>query len=469
MKVLNLFVLLLCISLGFTACGEDETDESILNEVNNDVNNDGVADDESGSTYNGTMPTMSGEALKFVGKWYGFGPYVASGTSTSRYGLVNGEWEFHNDSTYTWEGHNSYGREYSENGKWRYNEEEKMIITDSPCGFNWQVSDVIDNQWVGTLLSNKTGTFTYIRQDMRVHPDLVRVIDYKNGGFVVVDTIVNFQFNTERFKYGICYGTSSDNDVSSFTKVYANNLYSDFIRDKYGREQYVCDGIYKVEIPNLLANKKYRLCGFLEKSNGEVVYGDVYNALCVIPPQNTIYMGELPDGNGNVRFWANTFVEKEYESNGTTNKYPYNFNRDVNEAITYLSQLGEKWKIPSSDVLSSMFTYSKYGYNKVYEVQGTATGIYSSSASGSVVSKSRINGNQLSLLHLHRGLMSADYIRSPSIIVTYSNSYYGLWWAISNNSVDDGGNVTGVDCYYENLQNSISSYLLPVYETKVIW
>ena len=57
--------------------------------------------DEEGHTSNnqtGTpetiVPDLNKENIPFVGEWSGWGPYRASGTSASKYGLVKGIWKF---------------------------------------------------------------------------------------------------------------------------------------------------------------------------------------------------------------------------------------------------------------------------------------------------------------------------------------------------------------------------------------
>lgn len=108
--------------------------------------------------------TSTDNGQEFVGTWYGRGPYRASGTSYDKFNLVNGTWKFLSDGTYSWSGKNSSGYVYSERGKWHYNVENKMLITDGNCNVIWTINEFSTNQWIGTLMGTVTGTYTYTRQ-----------------------------------------------------------------------------------------------------------------------------------------------------------------------------------------------------------------------------------------------------------------------------------------------------------------
>ncbi len=81
------------------------------------------------------------EARKFIGKWDGYG-----------------YWEFNEDGTCSY----SYNSTY--NGTWKYEKNSKTLITDV-LNWNWQIISISDDQWTGTHLAGKKGTYTYSRVD----------------------------------------------------------------------------------------------------------------------------------------------------------------------------------------------------------------------------------------------------------------------------------------------------------------
>lgn len=339
--------------------------------------NDNDGGDESGNSnggsetnQNGSIKPPMGEAnLPFVGVWNGQGPYLASGVSYTKFGLVAGTWEFHNDSTYFWVGYNSFGYEYSEEGKWHYNSENKMLITDSPCGFIWQVEEIMANSWVGTMLNSKGGTYTYTRKaDKKVSVGDVRVVDYEKCSLIVKDTIVNYDLCTQDLKCGICYGKKSNSDVSTFTKVYANKVYTQVISDHFGSVCAVTKGIYDVKINNLEENEKYRLCGFIEYEDGTTVYSKkIYNAISITPLENSIYLGEEPHyknkntKSGKVHFWAGCLNQEGVFVDLTLGgKAGYFEKEKVAEA---LARLGEGWRLPS------LSDFANFCQPRLYQMQ----------------------------------------------------------------------------------------------------
>lgn len=444
MKILNLFGLLLGITFSLVACSDDE--------INGDAEMGGNSGSEN--TQTSIKPPMEGEGLNLVGSWYGYGPYVASGGNASAYGLVNGIWEFYNDSTYSWIGSNSFGYKYSEKGKWHYSVKNETLTTDSPCGINWKVEEVLESQWVGTLLGAKKGTYTYTRNNIDILPSNIRIVDYKEGGFILKDTLVNYQFNTKEIKCGVCYGTKNNKDISTFKRLYANKIYTDTIYTIYG-VQY--KKVYNVEINLLEENERYQLCSFIEYNDGNIVYGKIYNAICITPPQNTIYLGEVPDKNKKVYFWATKFMAK----NETSTDFTYS------EASEYLSQLGKNWRIPSGTNITGVL--DKYiNYSNEIQILTDEAGRLDY-----IQSKSKINGNKLCLklfgpLPVFAG-SGSSYMRTDDIWISDIKNTQHCSAILYNSERNSAFQAGDIGFYHRRRDTDCTAKILPMYEVTVAW
>lgn len=222
-------------------------------------------------------PDLDEENLPFVGEWSGWGPYHASGTPSSSYGVVKGTWIFYNDGTYRWSGTNSYGYTYNEKGSWRYIPESKLLVTDGSCGLSWAVEEISNGQWVGTI-QGKGGTYIYTKTDDGVEAGSVKVTDYGTNRLSVQSTLSNIRLANQSFKLGVCYGSQNNLEPSTYTKVYADSLDFD-------------TGTFNIDITGL-DNGKYRLRCFIEFGDGTSKYGTEYRAVSIRPSDDFVFLGE---------------------------------------------------------------------------------------------------------------------------------------------------------------------------------
>lgn len=242
------FLCLSCLcGLVFVSCGkEDEMSPE------GELPGQGEVENESGGEV--VKPNLDEESLKFVGVWQGMGPYSVNYQS---YGLVDGTWSFKNDSTYSYIGYNSYGYSYSETGKWRYNTENKMLITDSHLGFVWQILELRDDAWLGTLLNEEGGTYNYTRKNSSVAIHTGQIWDINPSDITVSYTLSNIEYTTEGYKYGVCISTDRSLP-DGMTNYYYEDAHSE-------------DTL--IQIPNLVLNTTYYYSAVID-INGRKVYGD---------------------------------------------------------------------------------------------------------------------------------------------------------------------------------------------------
>ena len=240
----------------------------------------GEVENESGGEV--VKPNLDEESLKFVGVWQGMGPYSVNYQS---YGLVDGTWSFKNDSTYSYIGYNSYGYSYSETGKWRYNTENKMLITDSHLGFVWQILELRDDAWLGTLLNEEGGTYNYTRKNSSVAIHTGQIWDINQGDITVSYTLSNMEYATEDYKYGICISTDR-NLPDGMTNYYYEDAHSE-------------DTL--IQILNLVLNTTYYYSAVID-INGRKVHGDTLEYTHHYY-DNAVFMGAYSE-NGNPLFVA---------------------------------------------------------------------------------------------------------------------------------------------------------------------
>lgn len=240
---------------------------------------------------------LNGESLSFVGRWRGSGPSADS----RNYTITSGTWQFNNDGTYEWYVVNKDKKEeVVMSGTWTIS--SGNITLESESGFGWAsvAYDETADTWTGTV-TDKDGTstdFNYSRMgDKPVKPGIVKILNYRSGGFSVRDTLKNYKLCAETVKCGICYAKSDADitDMSTWTKLYADGI------NKKGNVR----GLYDVEIDGLDDDTKYYLCGFVEAADGTLTYGDLYRAICVTPPANTVCMGDTT-------FWYTSVLSTLY-------------------------------------------------------------------------------------------------------------------------------------------------------------
>lgn len=377
----------------FVSCSDD--DANGLNEPN------GGSENSKGTPI---KPIVNTENLKFVGRWSGNGPYMASGVSS--YGIVKGEWEFYNDGTYHWEGSNTFGYTYRERGKWHYNTEQNILITDGSCNLIWQIEETSDNAWTGTILNkNQIGTYSRLN-DKNISIGNIRIIDYKKESFVIRDTITNHLLYNEEFKCGVCYGEDENFNIHTSPKIYANNVYTDTIGTI---SQYNVIGLYDITLKGLNENGKYQLCSFIELNDGTIIYGKTYNAICITPPENSIYLGEEPipiSKYSNIKtalFWSRSAIKEDGTFEESVSAYTHDFLYE--ETAPIINNLGDGWSLPSSSDFSNLLTTM---YNR--EISKNEKGKLNL-----ITIRSNINGNYINF----RFLSYLNFLNAASI----SNEY----------------------------------------------
>ena len=244
-KYLILCLACLC-GLATVSCGEDD---DVLPEEELPGGGQGEDDPQNGGNGSGeevVTPSLDKESLKFVGVWKGIGPSAKS--QGPSYNPVEGTWYFKNDSTY------QFG---SETGKWRYNAENKMLITDNRFGFVWQILELTDGTWLGTLLNEKGGTYTYTRENTSMTIHTGRLQDINQSDITVSYTLSKTEYATESYKYGICISTDR-NLPEGQTNYYYEDTHSE-------------DTL--IQIPNLELNTTYYYSAVID-INGRKTYGD---------------------------------------------------------------------------------------------------------------------------------------------------------------------------------------------------
>lgn len=360
MKVL-FKVFFLCSLLSVFSCGSDDM-ESDLGTLPPGTGGGGVI----------VKPAVDAESMKFVGKWYGPGPYGSS----SHYGLVDNYWYFYNDGTYYWRGQNSYGFEYVERGEWHYNADKKLLITNGGCNIVWEIEDFVDGQWTGTFRSGK-GTGVYKKRDTESVTACSPVIsDIIEGGFVVSDTLKNYELCTENLKFGVCYCEyKSDVDSALMPRIYADSISAD-------KEA-------KCTITGMTTGKEYRIFSFVQHEDGKVdYYRDKTIYKCVAPPKDAVFMGK--NSGGKACFWAKKILFNDGTFyNGTDWNYDGQFQTkgddlDVIKSQTndVLKKVGDDWYVPTA--------------KDMYNLVGSCN-VYCENSNGDFVLKSKYNGNKLKL------------------------------------------------------------------------
>lgn len=288
MKVSKLWILLLCgiISFGILSC--DKGDEPV-NPDSDKEQADKPTTDGSGSEHETVFDNAMSNPTEaiLVGKWIGWGPYpISTGYS---YRLEQGVYEFRNDHTFVW--HTTYDTKPIEYGAWRYVVSTKTLITEGSSGVTWEISEIDSESWVGYSPMFKA-TKVFHRQDNAIACSECRIIDYKPNTLFLRDTILNYAYNLDKISCGVCYSNDKNADLDEFNKIYASDI------QRNGEH-----GIFDITLPDLQKDGKYRLATFAKLKDGSFVYGPIYKAICVTPPEDSSYFGE-PVTDGNVIFWS---------------------------------------------------------------------------------------------------------------------------------------------------------------------
>lgn len=363
-------------------------------------------------------PDVDDESLPFIGEWKGMGPYWASGTPSGSYGVVSGTWIFYNDGTYYWKGYNSYNYSYTERGKWHYNAENSLLITDGSCGLVWQIVDMSDGQWTGTLMT-KGGTYTYKKTTAETHVGDILVIDYGKNKLVVQDTLFSAKLSNQSYRFGVCYGDKDNLVPETYTRVYADSLETS-------------SNIFKIQLNGLKAGK-YRLRGFIENKDKTVKFGNEYRAVCITPANNYVFLGE-PKKYMWVWFYAKSALNLsgEYVEEGC-----YGDKFEVDKVVKQLTA----WDIEIMDSEAANFLKSL-----------TAKIQYDDNFKKHVYIKGKNNDNEL-------------------ILPYYDSSYNNTWYYTSMRHNDEY-NMFSFNKYgkfISEYRNDDTAYVLPVYRATVRW
>lgn len=393
------------VPLGFcSSCDNDEVED--------------VHDSSQGGNSMTVDPNVDDESLPFIGEWKGMGPYHASGTPSGSYGVVSGTWIFYNDGTYYWEGYNSYDYSYTERGKWHYNAENSLLITDGSCGLVWQIVDMSDDQWTGTIMT-KGGTYTYKKTMADTRVGNVLVIDYGKNKLVVQDTLFSAKLSNQSYRFGICYGDKDNLVPETYTRVYADSLIKS-------------SNIFKVQLDGLKAGK-YRLRGFIENKDKTVKFGNEYRAVCVTPPSNYVFLGD-PRKYMWVCFYAKSALNLsgEFVEEGC-----YGDKFEVDKVVKQLTA----WNIGIMDSEAANFLKSL-----------TAKIQYDDNFRKHVHIKGKNNDNELILPYYDSVYNNTWYYTSG-----YHNGQYNMF------CFNDYGN------FVSGYRNDDNVYVLPVHRMTVRW
>lgn len=439
------FAVLCALPLTVCSCSssDEENDNEPVTEIGGQGNETDGENENNNDNPNGSFinPDIDNESTFFIGCWEGSGPYCAS--ESSQFSVVTGTWWFYNDGNYYWEGYHNWFK-YTETGKWHYNSEKKMLVTDGRAGYIWTIEEKIDNQWVGTQMGNKGGTYSYkriINEADNIYPSNVRIIDYKKNQFVIRDTVKNYELYAGAIKCGVrCINKQDESDVKM---VYTNKIQ--------------LKGIYDVTIKGLEEDGKYRLCSFIEYPDGNIEYGKEERAICITPPYHCVYLGETPT-NSNVIFYAKSAIgmDGNFVEEGLHGKaWGYYANND-DEITKTLKALGKGWRLP-----------------KYYENTSTGTTheVFEYNGRKSLKITSSINGNSLILpfymtfkttgvYHTYTNYTSGSYMTDVK-----RDGYRGFWGYIFYENINNlkfGYHEGG---YF----NDISCFLLPVFEKTSQW
>lgn len=341
MKLSKLLGLLLCGILTFSVLSCDKENEPV-NPDSDKEQTDKPSTDNGGSKHETVFEnTMSNptEAI-LVGKWQGWGPYpISTGYS---YRLDPGVYDFRNDHTFVW--HKTYDNTPIEQGLWRYVESTKTLITEGASGTVWEISEIDSKSWVGYSPKFKA-TKVFHRQEDAVTCSECRIIDYKPNMLVLRDTLLNYAYNLDKISCGVCYSNDKNAELDEFSKIYASDI-------KLNGEH----GIFDITLSGLQKDGEYRLSTFAKLKDGSLIYGPIYKAICVTPPEDSSYFGE-PVENGQVTFWSDKYLNNSYEITAEPQMVPNN----LQEFYSWVDVLNEKslWSIPTTKMAEKLMQVSE--------------------------------------------------------------------------------------------------------------
>lgn len=301
----------------------------------NDTPSDGSTD-----TPKEIVTEVQGEAAKFIGQWIGRGPgYTTQGT-----------WTFRHDGTYEWHVKNYYGYGTTRIGRWEYIVDKGILSTDNE-GWNWQIENVDDDHWIGTVISKTNPeTHTYVRNEAAISMPQPYILDYLPNAVELNLTINNYFLHSGPMKIGICYGAEYESDFSNFRRIYVTEI-NKKEPDSQDLNESV-NGITTMTLSGLISDTKYRVCGFVELSDGTSIYGETNNVISpTLPDVDVVYMGDAPSTDGYVYLWATNDLNTDgtWRNPLTEPAENKSYTISIHEFDKAIASLGNGWSYPTPD------------------------------------------------------------------------------------------------------------------------
>lgn len=251
-----------------------------------------VESSTSSSRETTVKPSLDAESMKFVGIWSGKGPYSAG--SSTNYGWIDGQWIFYNDGTFFWTGSNSYGYTTTSIGKWHYNSENKLLITDSEYNIAWEIIEVTEDSWYGTVQSKGLSSI-YSRQEVpQIEIQKPKLCNITGNDVVLRVQINNYGYTTDEYMIGLCYANNEETDKEVFSKLYAKEVQS--FHDGGP------NGFVDITLPDLREDEKYQIYAFVQKDEKRTYTEESFHYKHKNVPNDLVFMGQFTN-EGNPIFW----------------------------------------------------------------------------------------------------------------------------------------------------------------------
>ena len=279
----------------------------------NDALDDTVSDGTSAQETT-IKPSLDDESMKFVGVWYGKGPYSAGSKST--YGWINGTWTFYNDGTYSWIGYNSYGYETTDRGKWHYNAEKKLLLTDSSYSIVWEIIEQTEDTWYGTSQSNGQSSMYTKGESPEVEIGSPSLVNIHGNDVTLRIPIKNYLLTTDEYMIGLCYANRDAVDKEAFSRLYTRQVHSSSVQG---------NAYIDITITHFTEDEKYQLCGFIQNKDKRS-YSDVFRYTHKYVPEGWLFMNQYAK-DGNPIFWH---YDRDISSISELEEWAIDMEEDVN-------------------------------------------------------------------------------------------------------------------------------------------